>query len=640
MGVGTVPQVINSSTSSFLLDDVYVQNILPQSTIQGASAQILGAVGTGSWGKPNVPMLCSSLSDVGTKIGLPGAAALADIHDLASDVALALGQGNGSNGVAVWAVRVTDGTDKQATGNLLTVSTTLDTETATVGGTIASGDDLTITFTSTGISGSPVNVSYTTSGSDSATTAATKLAAAINANAALVQAGVSAATTGPEITISYPSTLTISFSETATGSATITLTAGSTTSGSVSGLQLAAKFSGILGNQISIAISAGTVASTFTATIQPFPGFNNGNSEVFANIPASSFWSNLQNAINLGQGVLRGPSNLVVASNAFTGTLAPLTATPLTLSGGTDGRNVTSANLLGTSSASSGFFALSNMNPGVTIGWVAGLTDNTIYESLQAIADSAEFLLLLTFPLGTSVSQAISDVQSYGINDFEVGFVYQWVYFFDSYNQQVRLVPPLAVAAGAMGILPPWSSPSNKPVAGIIGTEQTNQFSPNVPFQLSDLSLLEQNGIMAITKPIVRGPVFGFRNGQNSSSNTQANNVAYTRTTNFILASIDSVLGQFDADEQSNASDDPLRAAVTATLNDFFKNLPQGAVQSSNVICNMTNNTPTTVAQGQLNIAVYAEYYGYALDVVLTYEGGARTNTTSNTLGAGNPVLS
>jgi hypothetical protein len=634
-------QVINSNSGSFLLDDVYVQNLLPQATIVGANPKIIGAPGTGSWGPVGIPLLYTSLVDIGTKIGLPGPAALTDVHDLATDLALALSQSQSQAGLAVQGVRVTDGTDSPAIGNFSTVSTAVDVETATIGGTITVADQCKITFTSATIPGSPVTVSHVVSSEDTVDTIATALALAINDSAALQQAGIAANVVGAEITIKYVSTLTVSFSETVTaaGTETITLATGSAATGTFPGLHLAGKFTGSLGDQIVPQIVAGTKANTFTATIIPFPGFNNGIAEVYANIPGgASFWTSLMNAINLGQGVLRGPSNLVVASDPLNANVAPATGST-TMSGGTDGRNVTSDHLLGNPTPATGAYALAGASPAVSIVWVPGLTDDTIYPALQSIADDSEFLLLLTFPLGATVSDVITDVQGYAIDDFQVAFIYQWLLIFDSFNNQTRLVPPLAVAAGAIGVLNPWSNPSNKKVYNILGTERTNSSNPSAPFQDSDLEQLEINGIIPICKPIPQGNVFGFRNGRNSSSNNQANQISYTRNTNFILASFDAVLGKFVGDEQTPSPDDPLRAAIEAAGNGFFANLPNGAVVSYDVDCSLDDNNAASIANYQCNIDVFAQYGQAALDVVLTYAGGARVNTQTNTLGANTPAL-
>ena len=72
-----------------------------------------------------------------------------------------------------------------------------------IGGSITTGDKLTITFANSGISGSPVSVSYTTVGGDTTTTAATGLKAAINASTPLSSAGILATSSGAVVTISY-----------------------------------------------------------------------------------------------------------------------------------------------------------------------------------------------------------------------------------------------------------------------------------------------------------------------------------------------------------------------------------------------------------------------------------------------------
>lgn len=77
-------------------------------------------------------------------------------------------------------------------------------QTITIGGTVATGDVLTLAFKSA-VAGT-INVNYTTVGGDTTSTIATALAAAINANATLAtDLGVSASAASAVITVSWPS---------------------------------------------------------------------------------------------------------------------------------------------------------------------------------------------------------------------------------------------------------------------------------------------------------------------------------------------------------------------------------------------------------------------------------------------------
>lgn len=78
------------------------------------------------------------------------------------------------------------------------------------------------------------------------------------------------------------------------------------------GAILDAKYTGALGNTINAIISAGSMSSTYKLTLY----FQGGSPEVFDNIGGSgaAIWSNLVNAVNLGQSSLRGPSQICNAT--------------------------------------------------------------------------------------------------------------------------------------------------------------------------------------------------------------------------------------------------------------------------------------------------------------------------------------
>ncbi|CAB4137346.1 hypothetical protein UFOVP326_22 [uncultured Caudovirales phage] len=75
------------------------------------------------------------------------------------------------------------------------------TVTLTVGGTIATNDTMSVTFTNAGVTGLPVTVGPVTAGSTVAATVAATIAAAINANAVLRARDISAVAVGAVITL-------------------------------------------------------------------------------------------------------------------------------------------------------------------------------------------------------------------------------------------------------------------------------------------------------------------------------------------------------------------------------------------------------------------------------------------------------
>jgi hypothetical protein len=78
----------------------------------------------------------------------------------------------------------------------------------TIGGTVTAEDSVSLTTTSSGVTGSPVTVSYTVQPTDTVNTIAAAVASQINGNPALVGAGISAMAFGAVISLSSPPLLT------------------------------------------------------------------------------------------------------------------------------------------------------------------------------------------------------------------------------------------------------------------------------------------------------------------------------------------------------------------------------------------------------------------------------------------------
>jgi hypothetical protein len=81
---------------------------------------------------------------------------------------------------------------------------------------------------------------------------------------------------------------------------------------------LTARYSGSLGNQIGVQLTPGSAAGTWRVALG-LPGQIPENYDNLAAPSPSVFWQNLVNAINQGQGPLRGPSALCVATPEWNG---------------------------------------------------------------------------------------------------------------------------------------------------------------------------------------------------------------------------------------------------------------------------------------------------------------------------------
>lgn len=115
-----------------------------------------------------------------------------------------------------------------------TITLTTDAaETLTVTGTPNIGSSISVTFTSSGITGSPLTISYTALSTDTLATVATALAAAINGNINLTGVGVIAFTSGAVVTIWLPTSLSCTFTTTSSATDSIVLTSATYAVGSL-----------------------------------------------------------------------------------------------------------------------------------------------------------------------------------------------------------------------------------------------------------------------------------------------------------------------------------------------------------------------------------------------------------------------
>lgn len=637
-----MPQIVPAgqlNVAALSADDLYIQIVNPPSYIRGVATDVFGTVGTASWGKLNQPIHMGSGQDAVQNFGAISAAALTDAHDLATDLFLAFNQASSAASIEGWAVRVSDGTDVAASAVI--PGATSHAAQVTVSGTINAGDIGHIQVTDAAVAGSPVTVSYTVLVSDSLVTVTAALAAAINANAALVAAGYFAAVTGTDVlTIYYPAGDTSTVAATVTGSALVLTEASGTPS--TSGLTLTGLCTGTLGNSISMKITAGAASGTYTATLTPFLGVP----EVYPNIPAAGFWPALQSAINTGLSNFRGPSQFVSASGANQAVGNPTLATT-NLTGGTDGRaGVTTSTLLGSDSAQprTGMYALRQLHPAIGVLWLVGCTDYaSALASELAFNQSEGCSSYFPFPAGTSTATATAAVASTGVHDPSVAYVKDWIYFFDTINNVTRLVAPSAVIAGTTCTLTPEQSPGNKPVSLVVGTERNNPFTGNQPYTPSEIAQLENAGIMLVTNPIPAGSQFGIRHGQTTSLQPATAPFEYWRMTSYLARSFAATMGQFVDQLQSQQPDDPLRASVRLQLNNFLQLLlGLGQIDGYLVTCAFSSspsakpglgmNTPSSIAQHFMFALVQVTYLSSVRFFVLSLQGGTTVVTVGSNL--------
>ena len=503
-----ISQLGQLNTTALIVPDLYVQIVPPTVTLlNGVPTNIVGVVGTATWGPVNSPTIIGTMADYARQFG----AIQPRKYDAGTAIAAAVLQGAANFRV----VRVTDGTETAAS--------------ATLGATD-------ITFTS--------------------------------------------------------------------------------------------KYTGTLGNSITVTLSAGSAKGSTRATVA-IPG---QMPEVFDNITGTgnALWVALANAINLGQSGMRGPSQIVVAS-AGIGADAPTLATT-TLAGGTDGvSTITGSVLIGADTVPRhGMYAL--RGTGASIAMLTDCDDSTTWSVQESYGLSEGTYMIMVGPAGDTIANAATVKQTAGIDCYAVKLLFgDWVYFNDTVNAQVRLISPQGFIAGLLGNLAPQNSSLNKPLYGIVGTQKS---AANQVYSTAELQALIQAGLDVITNPVPGGFYFGARCGHNTSSNAVTHGDNYTRMTNYIAATLNAGMGQFVGKLQTP----DVRRQAKATLDAFLSNLQQqgqiGTADGSpcfQVVLDTSNNPQSRVALGYMQADVKVIYLSVIEYFIINLEGGQSVQISKKT---------
>ena len=320
----------------------------------------------------------------------------------------------------------------------------------------------------------------------------------------------------------------------------------------VNGLVLTALYSGTLGNTIQVVVEQGTNYTVGTPVYKisilfPTGGVNN-LPEVYDNIggTGATFWQNAVNAINLGQGALSPPSQLVTAA------IGTSTATPAlqsyVLAGGTDGNSgVTDSDLVGSNiSPRTGMYSASGSTFDLMV--LSNVTTGSTYQEQISFAEMKAAYVMLARPQGESFTAGIAakkaitfDVETMSWGKLMVG---DWCYFQDNYNNTQRYMSPQAWIAGILSNLSPEQSSLNKILSSAIflGTQTS---VANKRYNQADIAQILQNGLDVIALPSPGGFYFGAQTGKNLSSNLLINGDEYTRNTNYLAATLNTQLGVY-----------------------------------------------------------------------------------------------
>jgi len=405
-------------------------------------------------------------------------------------------------------------------------------------------------------------------------------------------------------------------------------------------LLLTARYSGSQGNQIAVQLQQGSAAGTWRLTL----GFPGQAVESFDNLPAPSpavFWQNVVNAVNNGQGPLRGPSALCVATLGTGLGTVPGLLTSQFLTGGTDGASgVTAAQLIGQDTLPrKGMYALRAQ--GCSIMVLADTDDSTTWTVQAGFAQQEGLYAILTGPSGDTIPNAVAVKQGAGLDSYSAKLMFgDWVYWSDPVLGTVRLVSPQGFVSGRLSNLSPEQSSLNKPLYGVVGTQRagTPGSGSATSYSTAELTALLGAGLDVIANPQPAGSFWGVRGGHNSSSNAATNGDNYTRLTNYIAETLSAGMGQY-VGQVINAS---LFRRIRSTQLSFLQALlGQGILGSTdgtqpfNVICDLTNNPPGRTSLGYVQSDAQIQYQAINERFIVNLEGGQTVQVTRQTLPSG-----
>jgi hypothetical protein len=675
-----MPVIANGNINplSILAPNVYVQIQPPaQIVAQGLPTNVISLVGTASFGPTNVPRIIGGLDEYNQVFG----PVLTDVNDLGTGVAVAAQKFTNS----FVCVRVTDGTDTAATIDLVDI-----TSSYAIPG-------VSLTAQSTGEYGDNIEAIIGV-GSNSSTAAPTyKLSVSLpnqipeifdnigGTGTALWENIVSAVNTG-QGSQAGPSQLVTATLLDGVGKANVTVAGTGYTSiptvgftgGAGSGAtaiaimkalssSVTAGGTGYVVND-TITLTGGTFLEAIVLTVATVSGgvitgvtitTPGKYSTLPSNPVAQGSTSGSGTGATFGIATWGVDSIRMTASGAdytsaptvgFTGGAGTgATATALlgaqlapaqdtyALSGGTNGNDTITSNvMLGSDSAPrTGMYAL--RNTGIGVATLIGLTDPATFAEQTTFGLQEGKYMISCGPLGQSLAQANAIKQA--ITSPSYAFKYMigdWESWRDATNSQTRNVPITLAECSLLSSLLPNQSGLNKPITSIAGTEST---IAHRVYSQADIASMMQNGIDVIASPSPRGNDFTPQTGKNTASVLLESDDSYSRLTPFIAYSLNAVGGIIVGDLQTPDTRKKARDIIVT----FLTNLAtQGMIGDVNggkafsVVLDATNNPDEQVAlgimQADVRIVTYKVIYVFLInlqtgDVTLN---SASANTAAN----------
>lgn len=346
--------------------------------------------------------------------------------------------------------------------------------------------------------------------------------------------------------------------------------------------------------------------------------------------------------VDLGAATYAGADWPAIASavaqdlNAFVKIVLPETVPVLaignvTLSGGTDGGEPTTAQFVGEDSVvRTGMYALRGQ--GCAVALLHGVTDSTSYTAQSAFGTSEGVYMIAAGPASDSVTNAISVKAGSGLDAASVKLMFgDWLWWSDD-THGVMLVSPQAFAGGKLAALSPEQSSLNKALAGIVGSQKAGLTGSSATYSTAELSALFTAGIDVICNPAPGGAYWAVRCGHNSSSKSTVNGDSYTRLTNYIASSLAGGMGGYVGE----VINDTLFSDIRSTLLGFLSSLlsqnilgVQNGELPYSVVCDSSNNPQSRTALGYVQADVAVRYQGINEKFIVNLQGGASVTVSS-----------
>jgi len=343
----------------------------------------------------------------------------------------------------------------------------------------------------------------------------------------------------------------------------------------VNSVVITAKTPGTWGNDITVAVVAGTTAGTFKLVVT-----YGTQQETFDNLTLA----------NVSAQVV---SQFVTAAKADGAVSIPANISSTPLVGGDDGAATADADYVGAIDANgnrSGLKVLDTVHCSLAIcaqQFSPVIRNALLTHSVNMTARSGLRMSVLNTNVGLSPTQAVAETAAmdsmYGI------LPYPWVELTD---QSGALVAPDGVYAGRLSVLAANESPSNQLITGI---NRTERFLAD-----SDIKALTQARISPIALETGRG--FRIQNGVTLSSDSAWGQTNIRRAFDKLEMEI------YDATlwAKSKNITTKLLEAVAAQIDNMLviKKRNEEIYDFKPTICDETNNTPATMAARMLNTQI------------------------------------